>query len=47
MTRRCSIEALAARGVDASPAVWDDDGVDWAHFDLVVVRSTWDYPKPA
>jgi len=25
--------------------VWDDDGVDWAHFDLVVVRSTWDYPS--
>ena len=26
------------------PAVWDDAGVDWAAFDLVVVRSTWDYP---
>ena len=25
--------------------MWDDDGVDWAHFDLVVVRSTWDYPS--
>jgi glutathione synthase/RimK-type ligase-like ATP-grasp enzyme len=24
--------------------VWDDSGVDWARFDLVVVRSTWDYP---
>ncbi|MGI5168894.1 ATP-grasp domain-containing protein [Spirillospora sp. CA-253888] len=36
-------EALAALGVPAVPAVWDDAGVDWAAFDLVVVRSTWDY----
>jgi glutathione synthase/RimK-type ligase-like ATP-grasp enzyme len=26
------------------PAVWDDGGVEWSEFDLVVVRSTWDYP---
>jgi glutathione synthase/RimK-type ligase-like ATP-grasp enzyme len=38
------IEALAARGVEAVPAVWDDGGVDWGSFELVVVRSTWDYP---
>jgi glutathione synthase/RimK-type ligase-like ATP-grasp enzyme len=38
------IEALAARGVEAAPAIWDDAGVDWTAFDLVVVRSTWDYP---
>lgn len=25
------------------PAVWDDPAVDWAAFDLVVVRGTWDY----
>jgi glutathione synthase/RimK-type ligase-like ATP-grasp enzyme len=24
-------------------AVWDDRSVDWDRFDLVVVRSTWDY----
>ncbi len=34
--------ALAARGVDARWAVWDDDAVDWAGA-LVAVRSTWDY----
>lgn len=28
----------------ASPAVWDAP-VDWSAFDLVVVRSTWDYPE--
>jgi glutathione synthase/RimK-type ligase-like ATP-grasp enzyme len=36
--------ALARRGIDAASAVWDDPAVDWADFDLVVVRSTWDYP---
>ena len=36
-------DALLARGVDAVPAVWDDPGQDWASYDLVVVRSTWDY----
>jgi hypothetical protein len=38
------VVALRTRGVDAVPAVWDDPEVDWARFDLVVVRSTWDYP---
>lgn len=37
-------EALAAHGVEAEPAVWDDRSIDWDRFDLVVVRSTWDYP---
>ncbi|MBS2939427.1 hypothetical protein KDN32_16925 [Nocardioides sp. J2M5] len=35
--------ALAARGVDAAWARWDDPSVDWAAADLVAVRSTWDY----
>jgi len=30
--------------MEAVPAVWDDGGVRWDDFDLVVVRSTWDYP---
>jgi hypothetical protein len=38
------IEALAARGADAAHAVWDDPGVRWDGFDLVVIRTTWDYP---
>ena len=37
------MRALDARGVAAQPAVWDDPDVDWAAFDAVVVRSTWDY----
>ena len=35
---------LAARGIAAVPAVWDDPTVDWSGYDLVVPRSTWDYP---
>lgn len=39
------IAALARLGLSARPAVWDDPAVAWADFDLVVVRSTWDYPE--
>ena len=42
---RVLLSALAETGVAAVPAVWDDETVDWAGFDLVVVRSTWDYPR--
>jgi glutathione synthase/RimK-type ligase-like ATP-grasp enzyme len=27
------------------PAVWDDPSVEWEAFDLVVLRSTWDYAE--
>ncbi|WP_030218145.1 ATP-grasp domain-containing protein [Streptomyces sp. NRRL WC-3626] len=37
------VRALREAGAQASAEVWDDDGVDWARFDLVVIRSTWDY----
>ena len=39
------VAALATRGMDAEPAVWDDDTVDWAGFDAVVLRSPWDYTE--
>jgi len=39
-----AIAPLAALGVSVSFAVWDDPAVDWQGFDLVVLRSTWDYP---
>jgi len=38
------LEALDAEGVRAAPVVWDS-GADWAAYDLVVVRSTWDYDR--
>ncbi|TCB98064.1 hypothetical protein E0H26_10800 [Micromonospora zingiberis] len=40
---RLVIDPLAAHGVAAEPAVWDDPAVDWARYDLVVLRSPWDY----
>jgi glutathione synthase/RimK-type ligase-like ATP-grasp enzyme len=40
---RLVIPALAAEGVHAAAAVWDDSAVDWHSYELVVVRSTWDY----
>lgn len=30
---------------DAVVASWDDDGVDWSTFDVVVLRSPWDYHR--
>jgi len=39
------LAALGERGVEAVAAVWDDHAVDWSSFDLVVVRSTWDYAQ--
>lgn len=35
-------EALHAMGLDAEVVVWHSEA-DWASFDLVVIRSTWDY----
>lgn len=40
---RALIEPLRARGVESHPAVWNDPDVDWSAFDLVVIRSCWDY----
>jgi hypothetical protein len=37
------VDALTARGARVAPAIWDDPALDWSAFDLVVVRSTWDY----
>ena len=37
------VAPLEERGVRVSARVWDDPSVDWAAFDLVVIRSTWDY----
>ena len=39
------VAALRRRGVDPVAAVWDDRAVDWSRFELVVLRSTWDYAE--
>jgi hypothetical protein len=37
------VDELAALGVRAVPAVWDDATVAWNNFDAVIIRSCWDY----
>ena len=37
------LDALIWSGVEATLVSWDDRSVDWSVFDLVVIRSTWDY----
>ena len=36
---------LERLGITPIPAVWDDASIDWNDFDLVVLRSTWDYAE--
>lgn len=35
--------ALARRGVEAVPAIWNDPTIDWAKSSFSILRSTWDY----
>ncbi|MCI3930470.1 hypothetical protein [Streptomyces sp. AN091965] len=35
--------AVGAAGATARVAHWDDPDVDWGAYDLVLIRSTWDY----
>lgn len=37
--------ALAARGIAHAVVDWHDEAADWGAFDLVVVRSPWDYTR--
>ncbi|MDQ0962137.1 glutathione synthase/RimK-type ligase-like ATP-grasp enzyme [Streptomyces sp. B4I13] len=37
------LSALRGAGAEADGVFWDDADVDWAAYDLVVIRSTWDY----
>ncbi len=37
------VAALEARGAEVSRPAWDDPAVDWARFDVVLPRATWDY----
>jgi len=39
------VPALRQAGIEGVPLVWNDPAVDWASYDLVVVRTTWDYPN--
>jgi hypothetical protein len=39
------LEALRAQGIESEPAVWSEESVRWNKYDLVVVRSCWDYHR--
>ena len=39
------VEALTARGVPHELVDWHDADVEWERFDLIVVRSVWDYTR--
>lgn len=38
---------LARRGIQVETIPWDRPGVDWRQFELVLIRSTWDYHQNA
>jgi len=39
------LDALSDVGLDGSMRVWDDPSIDWATYELTVIRSTWDYTR--
>jgi glutathione synthase/RimK-type ligase-like ATP-grasp enzyme len=40
---RVLIEPLKKYGFKAEPAVWDDNKTEWGMYDLLIVRSCWNY----
>jgi glutathione synthase/RimK-type ligase-like ATP-grasp enzyme len=40
-------EAFLEAGIRVVPAIWDDPSVRWDRFDLILLRSPWDYYKKA
>jgi len=38
-----AIDPLKQFGIDVTPAIWNDQTVNWKQFDAVIVRSCWDY----
>lgn len=42
---RALADALADRGVETAPVMWDDPSVRWGRYDGVLIRSCWEYPE--
>jgi glutathione synthase/RimK-type ligase-like ATP-grasp enzyme len=40
---RLFLVELERRGCDAAPVVWDDPRAEWEQWDIVIIRSCWDY----
>lgn len=38
------LQSVRDAGADAQLIAWDDSTVDWSSFDVIVLRSCWDYP---
>lgn len=38
-----ALRPLAKVGISVAAAAWDDEAIDWARFDAVVMRSCWNY----
>jgi hypothetical protein len=41
------VDGFANAGVDARVVLWTDPSANWRDFDLVIIRSPWDYPARA
>lgn len=39
------LDALSDVGIEGSMCVWDDQAINWAQYELTVIRSTWDYTR--
>ncbi len=37
------VELFHKMGIEATPAIWSDPTINWAGFDHIIVRNTWDY----
>ncbi len=37
------IPELAKHNIEATAVIWDDNKVNWANFDFLIFRNTWDY----
>ncbi len=37
------IALLISKGLEVVSAIWNDEEIDWSHFDVVVIKSPWDY----
>jgi glutathione synthase/RimK-type ligase-like ATP-grasp enzyme len=37
------VEYLRQRGIEPHAMMWNDPAADWAAFDAILIRSTWDY----
>jgi hypothetical protein len=42
-----AVPPLARRGIEVDTVPWNRPGVDWGHYQLVVIRSPWDYQHHA